>query len=165
MQKRHPPTTRASRLHIPGCVRFSAPGRTEAVGEESAPCGAVSPRFSDWSVRGEQLGRGGRGDSERLGTQLPNTRAHSIAVPPSEATPHCPGSAHMHLFSMPPSVPCPPTPLVSSSAVPARHFCQGEWGRLWGLLPLNAASCWYLFAPRLTHTLLHLCSGVTAWGV
>lgn len=39
------------------------PRRTEAVGEDSAPCGAFSPRFGEWSVRGEQLGRGGRGDS------------------------------------------------------------------------------------------------------
>lgn len=28
----------------------------------------------------------------------------------------------------------------------------GEWGRFGGLLPLNAASCWYLFAPRLTRS-------------
>lgn len=39
------------------------PRRTEAVDEDSAPRGADSPRFSDWSVRGEQL-RGGEGGRE-----------------------------------------------------------------------------------------------------
>lgn len=65
MQKPHPAPRRVRPVHVPGCVELSppplpSPRRMKAVGEDSAPRGADSPRFSDWSVRGWQL-RGGEG--------------------------------------------------------------------------------------------------------
>lgn len=77
------------------------------------------------------------------------------ASPLLRQTPHPTGlpprtDAHAPLLHATFSAP-PPTHLWFAPLLrPTVPF--GEWGRFGGLLPLNAASCCYLFAPRLTRS-------------
>lgn len=127
--------------------------------EHSEPCGADSPGFSEWSVRGEQLRRGGRGESGSVRSCLliPELTAslrvrqtpHPTALPPRR-------NAHTPLLHATFHHVHPPRSLLRC-APPCSRYGGTE----------DAASCWGLFAPRLTHTVSHtplLVDGVIARG-